>query len=174
MVKPLSKNLALAGSLLFFFISLVTIGFFLFSSLTKVAYAQLNGCGEIDVGNPGANVTVPPQCAEGESAVVQNVIKLAKEHLTTGIYILGTPSRDWAADKSTGPDSPANFDCSGFVGWAWYWGSNGVISMDGQTNADWASNNPHYMKVVTTDESQLQPGDAVFLMITKANPNHIM
>jgi hypothetical protein len=38
---------------------------FFFSSNTYPASAQLSGCGEINVGNPGANVSVPPQCQGG-------------------------------------------------------------------------------------------------------------
>lgn len=123
---------------------------------------QASNCVVTAIGNPPKDQPLPAGCG-GESAVVQKVIAFAKAHLKTGTYIMGTPSRDWGSDKSTGPNDPPHFDCSGFVAWAWYWGSGGKISMLGQTNADWAdTSNPHYEKVVTTDESQLQPGDLVY------------
>jgi hypothetical protein len=46
------------------FIVLIT-GFFLISKASTIAYAQLSGCGEINIGNPPANVTIPPQCSGG-------------------------------------------------------------------------------------------------------------
>jgi hypothetical protein len=47
--------------------------------------------------------------------------------------------------------------------------------MDGQTNADWADHKPYYQKVVTSDESKLQPGDAIFFNngMAEAQPGHV-
>jgi len=149
---------------IFVFLFLLVVVPYSIVSYAQEATTSATGCFLLNQSNIPSGSPLPPGC-DNESAVVQNVIKLAKEHLTTGTYEGGQPLRNWAADKSTGPNDPAHFDCSGFVGWAWYWGSNGVISMGGQTNYDWdnTGNNPHYEKVVTTDESQLQPGDAVYI-----------
>ncbi len=164
MNKPLSKFLSSTRLLVSFFFIMILVGGSLFFTLTNIAYAQLSGCGEIDVGNPPANQQQPAACG-GESGVVQKVIALARSRINNKniTYVSGQPNRDWATENPNTND-PMHFDCSGFVGWAWYWGSGGKISMLGQTNADWAdTSNPHYEKVVTTNESLLQPGDAVYI-----------
>jgi hypothetical protein len=157
---------------------LLVILFFFFNAFFFIPYtdaqtAQSN-CVITAIGNAPNNPQLPAGCG-GESAVVQNVIALAKAHLTTGTYIGGTPSRDWAADKSTGPNSPPNFDCSGFVGWAWYWGSGGKVSMLGQTNDDWARSTSLYTKVVTSSEAGIQPGDLIYFNngLAEAQPGHV-
>lgn len=164
-------------STLFFilvFLFITVVGCYVLSSKSHVAFAQLNGCAQINIGNPGSNVAIPAQCqttSGTESDVVKKVIALALAHLKTGTYIMGTPPRNWAVSGS----NPAHFDCSGFVGWAWYWGSDKKIVMLGQTNADWASNNPHYEKVVTSNASRLQPGDLIYINngMAEAQPGHV-
>jgi NlpC/P60 family protein len=149
------------------------ITFLFFSGLfVLAAYAQSTDdstaqspCVLTQIGNPPANQALPPGCGS-ESAIVQKVIALARSRINNNniTYLSAQPNRDWSTENPNGHD-PTLFDCSGFVGWAWYWGSNGVISMGGQTNYDWANegHNPHYEKVVTSDESQLQPGDAIYI-----------
>ena len=44
--------------------------FFLLFPLSTVVHAQLQGCGEIDVGNPGNNQQPPAQCQSGDGSVV--------------------------------------------------------------------------------------------------------
>ena len=168
MIKTLQKTQV--STPFFMLISLLIVAlsgyFFLSISKSNIAYAQLNGCGGVNVGNPGANVTIPAQCQSGgtESAIVQKVIALARSRINNPniTYISGDPNRDWSTENPTTND-PTHFDCSGIVGWAWYWGSGGKVSMDGQTNTDWADHKPYYQKVVTSDISQLQPGDAVYI-----------
>lgn len=62
MNKQLPNFLTTKNILIIFLLSLTVTVIFLFSRITNIAYAQLSGCGEIDVGNPGANVSIPPQC----------------------------------------------------------------------------------------------------------------
>src|SRR6185503_3297917 len=49
------------------FFSGTIVSVILFFTLTNIAFAQLNGCAQIPIGNPGANVTIPPECQEGTS-----------------------------------------------------------------------------------------------------------
>jgi hypothetical protein len=65
MIRRVPKLLLLAPFflLLAMFLSIFT---------TPPASAQLSGCGQIDVGNPGANVSIPPQCASGSSGGLTN------------------------------------------------------------------------------------------------------
>src|SRR5277367_552293 len=79
------------------------------------AYAQLNGCAQIPVGNPAKNQPVPAGCGN-ESSIVQKVIALARTRINNkGItYVSGQPSRDWSTENPNSND-PTLFDCSGFV-----------------------------------------------------------
>lgn len=126
-----------------------------------------SNCVITKIGNPKGTPALPPPCETNgtESQIVQNVIRLARSRINNKniTYIGGQPIRDWSTENPNTND-PTHFDCSGFVGWAWYWGSNGKVNMLGQTNDDWANegNRSYYQKVVTSDESQLQPGDAVY------------
>lgn len=157
------------------FIFLISLIFF-FSVIPLSTYAQVtqSNCVITAIGNPPKYPTLPPGCQK-ESAVVQKVIALAKAHLKKGTYIMGAPSRDWASEDPNKNNAPTHFDCSGFVGWAWYWGSDGKVSMLGQTTSDWARSTPLYKKVVTTDESQLQPGDLIYINngLAEAQPGHV-
>jgi len=163
--------------ILVFVLLFITVPYFIYSYALADSPATATGCFIINQPNLNANQDIPAACITqngtgngSESPVVQKVISLAKAHLTTGTYLWGSPNRNWAADKSTGPNDPPHFDCSGFVGWAWYWATGGTIVMGGQTNYDWSNegNNPHYEKIVTRDESQMQPGDLIYFNFTSA------
>lgn len=65
MTKRLRYFLSSQGRIIviLFFVLLLSVCFF--PKFTYIAYAQLSGCGNIDVGNPPANITLPPQCQSG-------------------------------------------------------------------------------------------------------------
>lgn len=157
---------------------LVLVILFLTVPYLVYTYAQddsnsATGCFILNQQNLPSGSPLPDGCGDGSnSTVVQSVITLAQAHLKTGTYVWGSPDRNWADDKSTGPNNPPHFDCSGFVGWAWYWGSDGKIVMAGQTNDDWdnETNNPHYEKIITHDESQMQPGDLIYFNFGSDDP----
>lgn len=65
MNNALSKILFSTEFLVFFIISVIITNVLLFITLTHIAYAQLNGCAEVNVGNPGTNITPPAQCQSG-------------------------------------------------------------------------------------------------------------
>lgn len=150
----------------------LTLPYFVYTYADDTASTSATGCFILNQGDLPSGTVLPAGCGnQSESAVVQKVIALAKAHLTTGTYVMGTPSRDWASD----PNNPPNFDCSGFVGWAWYWGSDGKVSMLGQTNADWSRSTSLYTKVVTSSESGLEPGDLIYFNngLAEAQPGHV-
>lgn len=139
-------------------------------------------CKTTKIGNPqGGPPQEPAECQQngGGGAVVgtelqQAVVKLGREHLTNGTYIMGSPSRDWASAPQN--NAPSHFDCSGFAGWVWYWASGGKVKMLGQTSADWAENSGKYQKFQPSQLSQIQPGDLVYFAGadgTVANPGHV-
>lgn len=136
-----------------------------------------SNCVITQIGNAPPNPALPPGCANGAvSAVVQKVIQLGQAHLKTGTYVWGAPPRNWASENPATGNAPTSFDCSGFAGWAWYWGSGGTISMQGQTNTDWDNfgNNPHYERVVTNDETSFQPGDLIYFNFgSPTPPDHV-
>jgi hypothetical protein len=68
--RQLPKILSSTWILVFFLFSIAVSGVILFSSLTNIAYAQLSGCAQIDIGNPPANFKPPAQCATGDGSVV--------------------------------------------------------------------------------------------------------
>lgn len=138
-----------------------------------------SSCFIINQNNLPKNASLPAACNNGnESAIVQKVIALARTRINNKniTYYSGQPSRNWATENPNTND-PTLFDCSGFVGWAWYWGSGGKVNMGGQTNYDWnnSGNRPYYQKVVTSDESQLKPGDAIYINngLNGAQPGHV-
>lgn len=71
MKKLLPTSLHPTLIFLFFFFTLAIITIFLYSKLSTIAYAQLSGCGNIDVGNPPANISLPPQC-QGDGGTYAN------------------------------------------------------------------------------------------------------
>lgn len=78
-------------------------------------------------------------------------------------YVWGTPSRNWASNKPPG-DTPHTFDCSGLVGWSYYWGTDGKVNMNGQTETDYKDSS-----VVThIKENELQPGDLIYFSGTES------
>jgi hypothetical protein len=154
--------------LLFFF----AIPYFIFI-YADTASTSASGCFILNEGELPAGFILPAACESSggpESAVVQKVIALAQAHLTTGTYVWGSPDRNWASENPA-TNAPTHFDCSGFVGWAWYWGSNGTISMAGQTNSDWDNpTNPHYERIVTNNEASFQPGDLIYFNFGSYDP----
>jgi hypothetical protein len=134
------------------------IGFFTFFSLTNVSYAQLNGCGEINVGNPPGSVTIPAPCITGGGN--QKVVALGEKYIDNPLYLYvwATPDRNWGATKD-----PTSFDCSGFVGWTWYWGTNGKVSLPGDTSDAWdGAPGNGLQKFLPSQTSQLEPGDLLY------------
>src|SRR5437868_6217285 len=76
---------------------------FLFSSIFNKAHAQLNGCGEIDMGNPDANQPPPPQCQTNKNISCTNVSVINNLPYTyhTGINSLVNISVTvWACDHA--------------------------------------------------------------------------
>lgn len=73
MVKLPQKT---SQSVPFFILALLVIGTFIgyfLLSMDNIAYAQsLSGCAPINIGNPGANVTIPAQCNTGGSGGLTN------------------------------------------------------------------------------------------------------
>jgi len=136
-----------------------------------------SGCFILNENNLPAGFALPAACESSggtESTVVQKVIALAQAHLKTGTYVWGAPDRNWASENPT-TNAPTHFDCSGFAGWSWYWGSGGTISMAGQTNADWDNpTNPHYDRIITNDEASFQPGDLIYFNFgSPTPPDHV-
>lgn len=121
-------------------------------------------------GTNGANAT-----SNSNTNIGMTVVQLAKAHLTTGTYIMGAPPRNWASEDPNS-NAPTNFDCSGFAGWAWYWGTGGKVNMHGQTSADWSDSSGKYQKFTADQKSQLQPGDLVYFAGaggTMTDPGHV-
>ncbi|HSX08823.1 MAG TPA: N-acetylmuramoyl-L-alanine amidase [Candidatus Saccharimonadales bacterium] len=145
-------------------------------------FTATSNCTDTSIDNPKTSPVFPPDCDtsgnQNESAVVQKVIALARSRINNKniVYSSGEPSRNWSTENPATND-PTFFDCSGFVGWAWYWGSGGKVSMGGQTNFDWANqgHRSYYQKVVTSNESLLEPGDAVYFNngMAEAQPGHV-
>lgn len=159
MNKYLKQYIFLAVILVLF----LAVPYFLFT-YAQDASDSATGCFIINQENLPSGAPLPPGCGnQSESATVKSVIALARKYINRKdvTYASGSPSRDWENDQP-GQDTPPNFDCSGFVGWAWYWGSGGKVSMAGQTQTDWESTNPQYDKIVTKNESQMQPGDLIY------------
>jgi cell wall-associated NlpC family hydrolase len=165
MYKALQKFSQLEYILILTFVFAVTLSSYFFSSMSNLAYAQLQGCGEIDVGSPGNNQQPPAQCQESGGGN-QSVVELAKKHLA-GSYIWAAPSpRVWSAWNPNTGHAPIHFDCSGFAGWVWYWATNGKVNLPGQTDAVW-----NYTKQLSGSAMTLtrvigkegiQPGDLVY------------
>jgi len=138
------------------------------------SYTATSNCVITKVGNPPANQPLPAGCSG--SATAQKVIDLARAHLKTGTYVWATPPRNWASENPNG-NAPTHFDCSGFVGWSWYWGSGGKISMGGQSGTDFsdALNGKFSLGTghMTTSEAGLQPGDAVYFGTSPSTISHV-
>ncbi len=147
------------------FLLLGLVSFYISQSMSNLAFAQMQGCGEIDVGSPGNNQQAPAQCQDNGGGN-QSVVELAKKHLA-GSYIWAAPSpRVWADWNPNTGHAPTHFDCSGFAGWVWYWATGGKVNLPGQTDAVW-----NYTKQLTTahvkltrtlGKSGIQPGDLVY------------
>jgi cell wall-associated NlpC family hydrolase len=127
--------------------------------------AQTSGCAVTKVGDPVLNVTIPPECAivTGGGPIAQKAVELARQQIGKP-YVWAAPSRNWASRPPS--NAPPSFDCSGLTGWAYYWASEGKISMNGQTWADWKDNagngSTTYQRFSPAQRSQLQPGDLLY------------
>lgn len=166
------KIIAAIGSSLFFLLIIPSF---------VPAFAQTaSDCVVTDVGKPGdKQVALPAECSGAGGGVgsefAQKAIELARQEIKK-TYVWGAPPRTWGKydpDKNR----PAHYDCSGLVGWAWYWGSGGKVNMAGQTNADWSKGTAGgKFEKYGPDPSKLQPGDIVYFATTaegKNSPSHV-
>ncbi len=119
---------------------------------------------------PGAIIksTPPPGCESVGGGGAPKVVELARQQVGKP-YVWGAPSgRNWAALDPEAGKTPGSFDCSGLVGWAWYWGTGGNVSMAGQTSADWGSGK---FEKHQPGEPMI-PGDLVYYS-TPSNIHHV-
>jgi cell wall-associated NlpC family hydrolase len=134
------------------------------------ADGSATGCFILNQNSTSDNSSVPAGCSGGGN---QTVVALARKYINNPqyTYVLGAPSRDWAADKN-----PTNFDCSGFVGWAWYWGTNGKVSLPGTTSDAWDNAASYKLqKFMPSQISQIQPGDLVYFSgADSPKPGHVV
>ena len=138
--------------------------FYLPNIFYSPGYALVTTCLPVKVGPNAPQATLPPECAG--SGGNQQVVALAKAQLGDP-YVWGAPARNWASLS----DNPPSFDCSGLVGWAWYKGSGGKVSMSGQTSADWNDTSGKYQKFTKDQIGQIQPGDLIYF--TGSNIHHV-
>ena len=158
----------LLASLPFLFIIFLVDSFY-----STKALAVTSNCVVTKIGAPQGDPQLPAACTSGGGPVVQSVLALAKAHLTTGTYVWGAPPRNWPSEDPNG-NAPTHFDCSGFAGWVWYWGSGGKINLPGQTNAVWNGSGPWTKSLAGPfkDMSTLQPGDLVYFG-SEASVHHV-
>lgn len=139
---------------------------FLFSLflVISVSYcgANIYKTGDVCAGDGRVECSVPSTTSP--DSYQQKAVDWAVAQTGRGLpYAWAEPSREWErTDPFTNP--PWGFDCSGLVGWAWYWGSSGKVYMYGQTGTDFGSNkdkrgNPYYKFY---DRSQLKIGDLIY------------
>lgn len=159
--------------LLFFFF------LFLLPSPSLAATATSN-CVVLNIGNV-ANPSLPPECQTGSGGpIAQRAIQYARDQIPRSVYVFGTPTRNWAITGRPGPSAPKTYDCSGLVGWAYYWASDGKISMGGYTHNDW-KNLPQtgkYQRFLKTQGVKPQPGDIVYFAgstgtVNPPDPGHV-
>ena len=170
-----------------FFLVTITIAFVVppFSPASAQATASqssstaVSNCVVTKIGNPAGQPVLPPECASAGGPEALKAVELARQQKGKWYLWGAPPGRNWAnLDPSKG-QTPPNFDCSGLTGWAWYWATNGKISMNGQTNADWLDSkgrgNTRYQKYIISDltklKSLLQPGDLIYWGTT-SNVHH--
>lgn len=140
---------------------LVVLSGYVLSSRDTIAYAQLNGCGQIDVGNPGAKVTIPPECQTSRGGNA-DVVAYAKSQIGK-IYGWGAPNRAWSSDPHPNlpakSPAPSSFDCSGLTGWSWYWGSNRKVTLGGDTYTMWSATGKMFQRHIVMGDQNLKSGD---------------
>lgn len=175
------------NTLLFtFFFTIITLSFLippLFPASAQATASQssstaVSNCVVTKIGTPIGEPVLPPECAAGP--IAQKAVELARAQIGKP-YVWGAPpGRNWNRLEPNTPNEPPSYDCSGLTGWAWYWASNGKISMDGQTNEDWKDakgrGNTRYQKFIVSDLTKLkppfiQPGDLIYWGTT-SNTHH--
>jgi cell wall-associated NlpC family hydrolase len=143
MIKESMKRLV---SLIFFIIL-----FSLYSPFPIFAISATSNVVCTKIGNPQNQ---PSEC---NNEFGQKAVELARAQIGKP-YVWASPSRTW---KNNPPEkAPGSFDCSGLVGWSWYWASNGKVNMAGQTNTDW--NASGYQKFSASQKAELRPGDILY------------
>jgi hypothetical protein len=143
---------------------IITVLLLLIAPYFLLSYAQdasvsATGCFILNQDNLPSGTLLPAGCDNGGGN--QSVVKLARTLINKPniTYILGAPSDDWAADKAP----QYHFDCSGFVGWAWYWGTNGKVSLPRTTSDAWDNAASYKLqKFLPSQKSQLEPGDLLY------------
>ncbi|MGI8420166.1 MAG: C40 family peptidase [Candidatus Levyibacteriota bacterium] len=138
---------------------LIFILFLVVTFNSTAALAVTSNCIVTKIGTAPGDPQMPPACNSGGGA--QGVVALAKAHLN-GIYVWGAPARNWASEDPNAGKTPTTFDCSGFAGWAWYWGTNGKVNLPGQTDAVWTEVGGLWQRHVSTNKDELQPGDLLY------------
>jgi len=158
------------------FFVLIVIVFIFFVPGYSPTSAQKSGCAVTRIGDPILNVTIPPECVIvlGGGPIAQKAVELARQQIGKP-YVWAAPSRNWAANPPNSP--PGSFDCSGLTGWSYYWASEGKISMNGQTWADWkdsaGNGSTRYQKFSVSQRGQLQPGDLLYWRAPGLNSDQV-
>ncbi len=179
-IKLYMINVSMNKAVQPFLFSVIYLLIFLFCPITLLAHAQLQGCGQIDIGNPGANQQIPPQCQTSGGGNT-DVVALLKTQIGKP-YGWGTPVRNWPSLPHPNPPAkapaPPSFDCSGLTGWAWYWGSNKKVTLGGDTYSQWGDKSSKYQRHIVQGDANLksgalQNGDLLYWGSISGGPHHV-
>jgi cell wall-associated NlpC family hydrolase len=97
-----------------------------------------------------------PTASPSGNSFGERVVNLARTQLGKA-YIFG--SCHGAVKSSPPPGGCSNYDCSSFVEWSWYWGTDKKFDPGGTTGEMWGNKDNTAKWSRITDIKQLQPGD---------------